>query len=387
VSATNSGGAAGDGAAGAPASGAANGGGKPATHKPTADDPAPSDTQSPMMDTHGPWPDPRGGCPDLHSGFPGDEACIAPPAPGEGMQIHIGPSDYDDPDQINQFVLHPGEEVAECWSYHTPNDEDIYYQGWTLSGRPGTHHIFNSMLNVEVTDGGGFHVCVDAGLGNSPDRLGSLPGAGKPYMPRAIVAPENEGLGQLVHAKTPSEADMHYFNATDKDILREFWMNIYFIPKEKVTQETIELRGMGGVSWAVVPIEPGTDEVYQYECPISKDGRITSMIGHYHAHGKRLTASLRRKNGDRQKLFEMYDYKNAAMFQFDSLAQNPPLMDGIDGAFSGVLDVLAGDTLEWECHVVNDGDVALDYSNSVQKGEMCNVFGMTVGPEINCVLP
>ena len=332
------------------------------------------------------WPDPRGGCPGLQSGFPGDDACIAPPAPGQGLQIHVGPSKYDDPAEVAKFVLHPGEESSECWSYHTPNAEDVYFQGWTLSGRPGTHHIFNSMLKVEVTDGGDFHVCVDAGLGNAPDRLGSLPGAARPYMPRLPVAPENEGFGQLVKAHTPSEADMHYFNTTDKDILREFWLNLYFIPKDKVTQEPLEVRGMGGLSWVGLPIAPGTDEVYKYECPIASDGRLISMLGHYHAHGKRETVSIRHSDGKRDRLFEMYDYNNAALFLFDSLSKNPPLKDGVDGAVSGRVDLKAGDVLEWECHIVNDGNVPLTYSNSVKEGEMCNVFGMSVGPEINCLV-
>jgi hypothetical protein len=332
------------------------------------------------------WPDPRRGCPGLNSGFPGDDACIAPPPPSEGLQIHIGPNNYDDPAEVNAFLLREGEEVSECWSYHTPNAEDVYFQGWTLSGRPGTHHIFNSMLTVEVADGGGFHVCVDAGLGNSPDRLGSLPGAAKPYMPRTQVAAENKGLGQLVKAKTPSEGDMHYFNYTQKEILREFWLNLYFIPKAEVTQEPIEVRGMGGLGWVGLPIAPGTDAVYKYECPISADGRLTNMLGHYHAHGKRETVSIRRANGNRDKIFEMYNYMNAAMFPFDSVTTNPPLADGIDGAVSGRIDVKAGDVLEWECHIVNDSDVPLTYSNSVQEGEMCNIFGMSVGTEINCLL-
>jgi hypothetical protein len=344
----------------------------PAAPNPTSADPS--------------WPDPRGGCPELKSGFMGDETCIAPPPAGQGVQIHIGPNDYKNSAEVAAFVLHAGEESSECWSYHTPNAEDVYFQGWTLSGRPGTHHIFNSMLKIEVSDGGGFHICVDAGLGNSQDRLGSLPGAAKAYMPRTPVAPENKGLGQRLKAKTPSEADMHYFNFTDRDILREFWLNLYFIPKAEVTQEPIEVRGMGGLSWVGLPIAPGTDAVYKYECPINADGRLISMLGHYHAHGKRETISIRRSSGAREKLYEMYNYTNAAVFPFDSLTKNPPLAAGVDGAVSGPVYVKAGDVLEWECHIVNDSNVALTYSNNVKEGEMCNLFGMSVGPEINCLL-
>lgn len=353
------------------------------------DDPMdpPDDMMMPPDDEPAAWPDVRNGCPELDTGFLGDEACIAPPAPGEGIQIHIGPSDYDDPEQIAMFRLEAGEEVSECWTYHTPNTEDVYYQGWTLSGRPGTHHIFNSMLNVEVEDGGGFKICIDPGTGTSPNRIGSLPAAGKPYMPRTRVAPENAGVGRALAAHTSAEADLHYFNFTEGQVIREFWLNLYFIPKEQVTEEGLEVRGMGGLSWTLLPIAPGTDQVYKYECPIGSDGRITGLAGHYHAHGKRQTVSLRRANGMREQLFEMYNYDNAAMFAFDSISENPPMMPGVDGARSGPLDVFAGDVLEWECHVINDGPVGLTYSNNVQNGEMCNVFGVSIGPEINCVLP
>lgn len=333
------------------------------------------------------YPDLRGSCPALASGFPGDDACIAAPSPEEGFQIHVGPADYEDPAQISVFTLGAGEETSGCWSYHTPNAQDVYYQGYAFSGRPGTHHIFNSMLNVEVSDGGDIHVCIDAGLGNSPERIGSLPAAGKPYTPRTIVAPENAGVGRRIPARVPAEADMHYFNVTDAPILREFWLNIYYIDKKDVTEEGKELRGMGGIGWAVLPIPVGNDEVYKYECPIDTAGRILGMAGHYHAHGRRETVSIRRASGEHERIFDMYDYTNAAQFPFDSVSTNTPLSDDSDGAISGRLDLFAGDVLEWECHIVNDGQVALTYSNDVQNGEMCNLFGTVVGPDINCLIP
>ena len=65
---------------------------------------------------------------------------------------------------------------------------------------------------------------------------------------------------------------------------------------------------MGGLGWSLLPIAPGTDMVYKYECPITADGRILALLGHYHAHGKRFTAHIRRASGAREKVFEMYDY-------------------------------------------------------------------------------
>ena len=52
-----------------------------------------------------------------------------------------------------------------------------------------------------------------------------------------------------------------------------------------------------------------------------------------------------------------------------------------------MLEVQSGDALDWECHVINDSAVGLDYSNHVTTGEMCNMWGASVGiPKLDCVL-
>ena len=56
------------------------------------------------------------------------------------------------------------------------------------------------------------------------------------------------------------------------------------------------------------------------------------------------------------------------------------------GAYTGILHVKAGDVLEWECHIINDSTSALRYTNEVKTGEMCNIWGFTVGPQFNCML-
>lgn len=334
------------------------------------------------------WPDPRGGCPDLNTGFPGDDACIKPPAPDEGFQIHIGPENYDDAAEVAQFVLPLGGETSQCWSYHTPNDAEVNYQGFVFSGRPGTHHVFNSMLANEVTDGGGFHVCVDSGLGNSAGRIGGLPGAGRPYVARTPVAPENEGLAGVIPPNTPAEADMHYFNATDGELLREFWLNIYYIDPSKVTDTIKGIRGMGGISWTILPIPANADQVYKYECPLTSDGRLVSIQGHFHSHGVRESAWIRRVDGTRVPIFDMFDYAEQASFQFDSVNVNPPQTGMADFGYTGILNITAGDVLEWECHVKN-GMTPLRYTNSVTEGEMCNIFGGFVGDKAiaACLVP
>src|SRR5215831_20828062 len=61
---------------------------------------------------------------DLSTDYAGDDLCILPPEPGDGMQIHLGPSDYDDPDAVAPFMVAPGVENVEC-HYQTLNNDAL----------------------------------------------------------------------------------------------------------------------------------------------------------------------------------------------------------------------------------------------------------------------
>jgi hypothetical protein len=327
----------------------------------------------------------RGHC-GLNTGFEDDNACLVPPRPNEGFQIHVGPKNYDDPAEVAKFVMKPGEESSECFTFRTANIEKITYQTWLMSGRAGTHHIINQTFSGELPEDtwgncGGVG-SFDIANPELPMQTGSLPGASKAYMPRGKVAPEYAHVGRVIEAKTLVQSDMHYFNFTDKDILREYWMNFYFPPAEQqITEYADQLVGFGGTSWNVTPIQPGTDMVYKYECPFTGNGYVMQLLGHYHAHGKRFTSSIKRANGQIEKVFEMFDYLEPAVFDYNSATQNPPFSDNAPGAISGQLAIMDGDILQWECHIINDSDVALAFTNQVKTGEMCNIWGYTVGTE------
>jgi hypothetical protein len=344
-----------------------------------------TDPNGAVIDTS--WPDKRGTC-GINSGYAGDEACLPVPDPEVGMQIHIGPKDYKDAADVARYIMKPGEESSECWTFHTPNTADVYYQTYELSGRAGTHHVINTMYNTELPDGG-FGPCADPGTGTNGNIIDNLPGASKAWMPRGRVAPENADLGRKIPPGVAAQADMHYYNFTDKDIVREVWMNIFYVEKEVVKRQADQIRAMGGISWSVVPIPPGAMETYKYECPVSGDGQILSLLGHYHSHGKKFTASIRRAaTGMTEKVFEMYDFLDPAQFQYDSIGMNPPFSMTAAGAVSGKLEVKNGDVIMWDCFIVNDSNVGLTYTNEVKTGEMCNLWGSSYGiMPLNCVLP
>jgi hypothetical protein len=173
---------------------------------------------------------------------------------------------------------------------------------------------------------------------------------------------------------------MHYFNFTEKPLIREYWMNLYYAKAEDITEEAQQIRGMGGFGWNTNPIAPGTDTVYKYSCPVKGSGYILNLLGHYHAHGKRFTAFIQRKSGgDPEKVFEMYDYLDPANFEYNTVVKNPDFSTTTSGAVSGRLAINDGDTLMWECHVINDSDTPLKYVNEVKTGEMCNLWGTSLG--------
>lgn len=330
----------------------------------------------------------RGKCQDFKTKFPGDEACIPAPPAAEGLQIHIGPSNWDDADEVAKYVLHPGEESSECFTVTTPNDKMIHYQTSVLSGRAGTHHIINTMYAGDGSFNEGSAKCISEGGGDMSNSLGSLPGASKPYMPRGIVAPEYAHVGRGIPAHARVSSDMHYYNFTDHDIVREYWLNIYYAKDEDITEEASQIAGLGGFSWNKTPIPPMTDKTYSYSCPIKGDGYILMLLGHYHAHGKHFTASITRKaTGKADKVFEMFDYMEPAQFEYNTVITNPMFSDSAAGAVSGRLAVSDGDTINWDCHIVNDSDVGLKYVNEVKTGEMCNLWGSSIGiSPISCYL-
>jgi hypothetical protein len=332
----------------------------------------------------------RGKC-DIHTDFDDDHACMPAPDPSEGFQIHIGPSDYNNPEEVAKFIMQPGQESSECYTFRTENTEEFTYQTWTSSGRAGTHHMINTIYSGELPTGQ-FGRCGGRGTEQEETvkQIGSLPGASKAFMPRATIAPEYANVGRTVPPNALVGADLHYFNFTDKDILREVWINFYYAKPGTVTKYSDIIRGFGGLGWGREPIQPGTDKVYQYECPVKGNGEILSLLGHYHSHGKRFTVSLKRAaTGSIEKVFEMYDYLEPAVFDYNSVTTNPTFTDNTSGAVSGPLAVMDGDILQWECHIINDGDVPLRYINEVKDGEMCNVWGYSIDTNspITCDLP
>ncbi len=307
---------------------------------------------------------------DLDSGWAGDEYCILPPPPDRGFQVRIGPSDYDNPDP--RYVIEPGQETNLYFDAVSGNDQPVhfYYRQYRL--RPGTHHL----VLTEQRSGLGN----DAGSGR---RLGGSQNLIKDIPDRGVIAPENAGVGVPLEANVPLSVNLHYINTTDQPIVQEAWINVWYKDEAEVTEVADEMFLLGSVSFAVQPFE--TTTLGPYGCEVEGSGRLLTMYGHRHANAPRFTA-WRVRGGERQLIYESLDWAEPLFLEFNSMVDNTPAdpATGIEGGHSGILDLEPGDRLEWECHVVNESDGVLRFSNETYDGEMCILIGDTAGTRVSC---
>jgi hypothetical protein len=81
--------------------------------------------------------------------------------------------------------------------------------------------------------------------------------------------------------------------------------------------------------------------------------------------------------------------EEAVTYNYDSITMNPPIDPaGVkDGAVSGIVPVKAGDTLKVSCFVANTSATTLRFGNELESGEMCTLWGATVGGSFSISSP
>jgi hypothetical protein len=295
----------------------------------------------------------------LDTGWEGDEYCILPPPPDKGFQIHIGPSNYENPEP--QYVMQPGTENVVTMSATSGNTTDIFYYRRQYRMRPGSHHVI-------VSSGGLL----------SSRRLGGTQNLAKDN-PTGPTPPENEEVGLPLAPHAPVSVNMHYYNFGTKPTLKEVWINFWYKDAASVKQPASEVFSMTGVSAAVAH----SHVVVGATCPISQAGRILTLYGHRHYNNVRFTA-WRVRGGQRDVLIDDYDATHPSVLEFNSLTQNTPYMPGMKrvSGWSGMLDVMPGDNIEFECEIVNNTNKNFTGANEANDDEMCILVGDSVGTQI-----
>lgn len=337
--------------------------------------------------------------------FPGDTQCITPPSAQAGLQFHYGPVNYNDPVEVGKYVLEPGGEVTDCSFFVTPNKDTIYFNAYHSRMRPGSHHMLlyvqpmgnsggiaigNNGIQVGSSSSSGPMITGNSGPSDCNQGISTrnLFGAQTPNLDVDAItagAAENNGLAVDLPPQQQGVLQAHFINATSEPLLREVWANILFTPKDQVTQLGDPIFFLGGLGMDVP--EGQTQAITGHAtvpAGVAPDFRLVIGTGHYHAHTTEFKAWA---TVDGQRFNIIHDYNtlghapDPTTWYFDSAKTNPVPNDATQsgGAFSGILHMKPGDTIDWECDVTNNNvPGGLKFANAVYTGEMCNMFGMYV---------
>jgi len=317
----------------------------------------------------------------IHTGYDGDSQCLEAPSIEEGMHMHYGPANYDDPIEMSNFTINPGEELVDCMFTKTPNTSDIHMNNYHVRLRPGTHHMItyvqpgdipNSVVPEACNQASSFTFLVGA---TAPNTDISATGQNSPI--------EYDGAAMLIKAKSQAAIQMHFINISDAARLKEGWINALYFPDDKVKMEINPITWIGGLGMNILPqtkvITPGGG-ASSCTIPAGQELNIITVVGHVHSHTERVAAFIDRNDGKgRHKFYEEYNWEDPSFIYYNSATTNsqPDPVTKTVGGDSGQLVAHPGDVMSWECEVNNDSDnLTLGFSDKALTGEMCNVFGV-----------
>lgn len=256
---------------------------------------------------------------------------LAPPV--AGIQLHTTP-----------FVMQPGEENVVCQVLSTDHPA-MNLSGYEVSERFGMHH-----MTLYYGPPGSGDPCVTAPypvfLAQQQHVKSDLSGGAPEY--RGAVLPISKGTFAV---------KIHAMNNTDAPTTIEAWINLETTPIAGLQLSFLSLSA-GGQKMSV---PPHTAQTYKASVAPPSDMTIVQLIAHTHSHTTEERASY-----DGQIVYSSSNWQDATETWYDSTTR--PLV------------VKAGKPLEWECDINNTLDTPLVYAELVDKGEMCNLFGLVAGP-------
>jgi hypothetical protein len=324
-------------------------------------------------------------CP-RESGYPGDGLALCELDTGsEGINLHYGPSDYDDPEAVAPFLLGPGGEEENCTFAYTSNTEDRYISAYHGRLRPQSHHLIVTTLIDEGIDASANPVpCTPAGAVGSRWLLGSQDPQIDVLIAGGLTVSEEDntprpgdpdyGLAQLVSARTPVRINVHYVNATSETILREAWVGLTYAEEEDVV-DLVDMITFFQGSISVPPLGSVTTE--RASCVANTDRYVGLVTGHAHQTLTRFSVWHEQEGGASDLIYETYDYADPGnVYYRDGIVNQPPdPASGRFGGSSGYRFVKAGEAVSFECEYKNPSDrtITLGFTGD---DEMCNVFGM-----------
>ena len=100
-------------------------------------------------------------------------------------------------------------------------------------------------------------------------------------------APENQGLAVHMPANAQAVLNFHVIDTGTEPIVREAWLNYFYMDKSQVKGLRGNVFLTGGVGFYIMP---GTHQTFDYACSPDRPVRILSLAAHMHVHSQRMTA-------------------------------------------------------------------------------------------------
>jgi hypothetical protein len=335
--------------------------------------------------------------------YPGDQFCILPPPPDKGTQYGVHPqlkkwlakvskgdmSGYDKP--ADDFVMHDGEEETMNYQTGSENDKEQKFYRTYVRMRPGSHHMINSVADASLPQevwGPGAPIGLIPGSG--------LPGGQRPddNTPKTVDKPdEDKGLYIKLPAKTGITLNMHHFNATGGDILKEVWVNVWW--EKDATVEIVTMVGLDYSQVVLLSVQPGQTKDFHFSSKITQSTRLLTAYGHRHAWTSNFSSWVENPEGKLDIVYQSYNWLDEPTYRYDSQTKNPVPSPETrsDGAPSGLYMLNPGDKLHFNCHVeytdargksekapkLPSEHGPIGFSNEAFTAEMCILFGTTAG--------
>lgn len=343
--------------------------------------------------------------------YPGDEYCILPPPPDQGVQVGVHPqgtaywskmwvgdfSDYANSAETKPYEVAPGVEIVQDYGTTATNDQKHFFFRLDTRMRTGSHHIASYVQSQALQEGWGASG-TDSLLFANGSTVRVFYNLQRQYADRPsslVLAPEDEGLGMPFDSHQAVNMQLHHINPLNKPILREVWINVWWTPDAQVTKPIVN-------SLADAPINYPPNSVLDNGGAMTATGdtRLLEIFGHRHAWTTHFSIWITRTDGSTESVYDSFNWEETPTFDFDTVTKNPVANAGTqtDGATSGLVMLHAGDKLNYNCHVdttarraqqlgVPPPTTNLAFANEAYKAEMCIPYAQTVGPAMQGSIP
>jgi hypothetical protein len=357
--------------------------------------------------------------PAFKTSYPGDEYCILPPPPDQGIQVGYHPQgaaywtqmwagDFSGYEHLSpDWALQPNTEVTQNYRNIATNTKAHNYYRTYFRMRTGSHHAIITANDNSMPIPEGWIALPSADAEASPalfnasqgSLLSVLGGQQRPDdgTPATLEKPPEDSGYYLSWPASPAVVfNLHYINVGAKPVLREGWVNLWWESDARVLESWY--MGMPSTEPKDLSVAPGgvLDYHASWTVPSGSPLRLVSVFGHRHFWTANFSSWIERASSPSPEVvYQSFDWANMPSYRYDSLHQNeaPVAAKHVDGAASGITMLQPGDKLHFNCHIeYTDARAATDssaptpeangtllFKNETFKAEMCIQFGITTG--------